>query len=642
MGIRLGRALRLCLVLLPLLTGIGACDGDLDDSLSHQAQGESWTVLVYMASDNNLETYAIDELIEMMAVGSAPGFNLVVQVDRAIGYSDAPLAELGDFQSAKRLLVEAGALIELEDIGEPNMANAQTLADFIHWGVESYPADRVALILWNHGGAWPGYGSDEVPLDRDVMRLSELEEALAEGLDRAGLSQLALIGFDACLMATWETALSVAPYAEYLLASEALEPALGWNYEALGLLRESPGSAPPQLAEAIIQGYLNQGTVQGGLGRMTLSLVDLYALGPIAAALDEFGAAALGEMSSLAPRLAEARARATSFGDSPVPAWSAHMVDLGDLLLGIEALGLSPEHEALGALAAEAAQRLDAAVIARAEGALGDRARGLSVYFPKNKLLYDTDYDHLLPPELETWRALLWGFYSEGEQASTLEPLSFDDPDHEAGVEVGPGDVLIAGTLQSGSATRVSEAELHVGVLTADPELIILLCSLGATFDVEGRVEGRWPRDLLRVTDGTRSVPVFATRTQMGSYQFTRALFEATGPTVPEGSVAVLDRSENSQQDLVNDVLYLMTGTGVGEINAASDIELHPLVLFWHADGRQEWTRATSTGFRVPDGIEIERGPLSENKQVYLSLTVEDFAGQSDGVYAIVDGLYQP
>lgn len=50
-------------------------------------------------------------------------------------------------------------------------------------------------------------------------------------LNGASLSQqlLAFIGFDACLMASVETALTVAPFADYMIASQDAEPGDGWN-----------------------------------------------------------------------------------------------------------------------------------------------------------------------------------------------------------------------------------------------------------------------------------------------------------------------------------------------------------------------------------------------------------------------------
>ena len=75
-------------------------------------------------------------------------------------------------------------------------------------------------------------GGDESS-DYDSLSLAEIDEALATGLDGAGVDRLDLLGFDACLMATYEVASTLAPRADLLLASQEFEPGHGWDYTAL-------------------------------------------------------------------------------------------------------------------------------------------------------------------------------------------------------------------------------------------------------------------------------------------------------------------------------------------------------------------------------------------------------------------------
>ncbi|HNQ43698.1 MAG TPA: hypothetical protein PKI59_04680, partial [Candidatus Cloacimonadota bacterium] len=41
----------------------------------------SWTVLVYMAADNDLDSYALENINQMESVAQPNGLNLIVQVD---------------------------------------------------------------------------------------------------------------------------------------------------------------------------------------------------------------------------------------------------------------------------------------------------------------------------------------------------------------------------------------------------------------------------------------------------------------------------------------------------------------------------------------------------------------------------------
>ena len=150
-----------------------------------------------------------------------------------------------------------------------NMGEAETLADFLRFGVEQYPADQYALVLWNHGaGPMEGVCFDE-QRQMDSLSLQELESAL-QGSPFAKDLKLSWIGFDACLMATVETALYCAPYAEYLIASQETEPGSGWNY---GFLQEITGDEDALEICGKVLAYYPEGKKEQDM--LTLSLVRL-------------------------------------------------------------------------------------------------------------------------------------------------------------------------------------------------------------------------------------------------------------------------------------------------------------------------------------------------------------------------------
>ncbi len=96
-----------------------------------------------------------------------------------------------------------------------SMADPATLADFIRWGAEKYPAEKYALILWDHGGgSKTGLFIDEL-FGEDIMNLAELKQAMEDG----GVYMEAVL-FDACMMANLETAYAIADYADWMIASE--------------------------------------------------------------------------------------------------------------------------------------------------------------------------------------------------------------------------------------------------------------------------------------------------------------------------------------------------------------------------------------------------------------------------------------
>lgn len=120
-------------------------------------------------------------------------------------YSPMPMDTEGDsFQLEKELPLSS-------------MGDADTLAEFIRYGTETYPAKKTALVLWDHGGgAKTGIFIDEL-FDDDFMTLIELQRALREGG-----AQFELVLFDACLMANIETASAICDCAKWMVASEEL------------------------------------------------------------------------------------------------------------------------------------------------------------------------------------------------------------------------------------------------------------------------------------------------------------------------------------------------------------------------------------------------------------------------------------
>lgn len=110
----------------------------------------------------------------------------------------------------------------LETCQLANMASSATLADFIRWSAETCPAEKYALVLWDHGGgALTGLFTDEL-FDGDVMYLYELKQALAD----SGVQLEALV-IDACLMANLETAYAVKESAHWMIVSEEVVPGSG-------------------------------------------------------------------------------------------------------------------------------------------------------------------------------------------------------------------------------------------------------------------------------------------------------------------------------------------------------------------------------------------------------------------------------
>ena len=230
----------LCCLLLSLCCG---CDNGEDTSESSTPQisqtkddstpeskptlTEGRTMFIYMCG-SNLETkqgLAGKNINEILSADSAD-LNIVIQTGGAQTWRSHDISE----SAAQRYEVKNGELVLLDTLTQLNMGDAQTLTDFLAWGQENYPTDHNMLVLWDHGGgAAKGVCFDE-NYGFDGLTLSELHSALEEAKLN---TKFDIIGFDACLMATVETAYTVQNFSEYMIASEEIEPSGGWDYKAL-------------------------------------------------------------------------------------------------------------------------------------------------------------------------------------------------------------------------------------------------------------------------------------------------------------------------------------------------------------------------------------------------------------------------
>ena len=210
---------------------------------NHPTQA-SWTFMVYIVGDNNLDEYVpLDIETELAPAGSNDDVSVVVLADRA---ATAEWSQTLLFYVTPGM--EAVPENAVEDWGEANMGDPQTLVDFIQWTKANYPADRYALSLWNHGWSWrPGHTmSDET--DGDTLDQHELEAVL----DQTG--PIEVIMYDACQMATIENQATVRAYSQAIVHSQEYVNWDGIEYElVIPALHENPEMTPEELAVVINQ-----------------------------------------------------------------------------------------------------------------------------------------------------------------------------------------------------------------------------------------------------------------------------------------------------------------------------------------------------------------------------------------------------
>ncbi|NML14071.1 pre-peptidase C-terminal domain-containing protein [Azohydromonas caseinilytica] len=333
-------------------------------------QLDSWTVLVYVAADNNLEGFGIADLNEMESVNLPANVNVVVLVDRAGGYDSSNGNWTDTRWGSIRYDTNTSTLgSTLTSLGERNTGDGATLTQFINNAVAANPASHYGLIVWNHGGGLSGTAWDDSS-GGDNLTLAEYRAAV----DASNVARFDLLGFDACLQGMVEQAWDVNGLTDVLVASQELEPGDGWEYQDfLGTLASNPSSTAFNLANAMVSSY---GAYYAGQPDVTLSATRTSSLAALKTAIDAFSTAAINAGSGIAGQLVSAATRATAIdgGDSGYR-------DLGDFMR--EVVSTLPGTAVAGA-AQQVVAALDAAVLSSSGTVAG--ANGLSVYLPLSSI----------------------------------------------------------------------------------------------------------------------------------------------------------------------------------------------------------------------------------------------------------------
>jgi len=344
----------------------------------------SWTVMVYLDADNNLEGAGIEDINEMEMAPSSPQVNVLVQIDRIPGYDTSN----GNWPDTRRYRITHDTdpiLIRSQQVssflGELNMGDPQTLVDFAEWGIANYPADHYLLILWDHGSGWKktpvvkphkGVAWDET--DDDYLTTAETASALASirtFLDR----KLDIVACDACLMQMAELAYEFRGSAGYYVASEETIPWDGFPYDdwltvLAGSLAMSAGELSAVLVDTYVASY-NGGSQ--GTDYVTLSAVDLSRIGEVAGCVDDLGVALGNAMASCCQHIITYVTGAQCYADFEY----RDLYHLGQLM---------EEHipdDGVVAAAGAVKSAVQSAVIAN--GSVGSGladSHGLSIYYP--------------------------------------------------------------------------------------------------------------------------------------------------------------------------------------------------------------------------------------------------------------------
>ncbi|MEI3025766.1 MAG: clostripain-related cysteine peptidase [Ruminococcus callidus] len=295
MPVFLRKCAAVCMAAVLSLVTVGCLDWEEDIPLEEQGNAsDTYTLMLYMcASDLESECgFATEDLNEIMYGYTAGNLNVIVQTGGTAEWQNTVVA---DDRCQRYRVTEDGLELVDDSLGMQNMADSATLTDFIQYCSSNYAADHYGLVLWDHGGGVVGgYGYDE-NFGGDSMSLTEMSRALGDAS-----VHLDVLGFDACLMANFETCLMAAPYADYLIASEEPEPGCGWYYtDWIGKLSENCGIPPKRYGRQIVDDYITESGWDSPSMYSTLGMFDLQQVTQkLLPALSQFSDDAVQQLSA--------------------------------------------------------------------------------------------------------------------------------------------------------------------------------------------------------------------------------------------------------------------------------------------------------------------------------------------------------
>jgi hypothetical protein len=608
----------------------------------------NWTILHYTDVDNSLEGAAFNDYYEMQIAGSGSGVNIVTQFDRAEGYEARfgdwtdtrrfyiqqapPLPELdidGKREAIVSFLVEQGAdeadiraqaaelddatvtrIFEnnnlgvsfdqtpVEDLGEVDMGDPQSLVDFLVWGVQNYPAEHYMVIIGSHGAGWRGIGPDDGG-GESILELPEIDAALGEARAELGIDKFDIVGFDACLMAVTDVAVMLEPHADYVLFSQEVIPSNGWEYaNSITAMQNNPDWDAFQVGAAFIDDYIAYYAGVGARTKVSLSLVETAGLPNLLVALQNFADVVAADEVELLSPLGIARNNSQTFGTSLGDRADFYSyVDLRDFM------GWFSVQTTITEAAYNAAQAVIAAYDATVVYSISDSAlpgaTGLGVYLPSGPGFYEADgadYPTLAPTSFAFWQNYLNQFYSTivteldgsalqlnitdvftlGESGSSVDgPVVFFDA---AGLGVVDLAYTITYIYEDGSSTIVDTAPISYTSILPTGETIIEYPNelTPSTFT--------WSVEFPFISDGITSVfGLLQTSSGNGNQAFVQGTYVNAGGSQPAflifdvstltyvGMLAIADQAPYEVNPLPGDefIADVFNLTSEGEVSIA-------------------------------------------------------------------------
>ncbi len=606
-----------------LATAVSGVAASLPWSPRAEAQlAPGWHTLVYTVNDSSSDLPLGTDIDEMVTASrSGATFTVYIDSSEATWSTSQAVQNTGD---AIVVEIAGGTATVVQQLGEVDSGSPDTLAWFIADSLGRHPAQRIGLVIWDHGLGWRGIAFDEDVTNDGPTRnttyidAAELGHAMETGLAAAGRDKFDLLTLDACLMATYEIVSEVAGGARHLISSEELVPGLGLDYESFSVFASAPDADIVSTFGALADGFLadirEEAPSQADM--TTLSLIDLGQAAALGGALTSFSTAAAADVGANPATYLAAAGAGWQYGTSG-GFWPGFL-DLGEFLHGLD--GIGPQ-----ALAARDAllATLDAAVLAQVGSPTYAEATGMTVYFPIEPRDYHASYEQ--QPTSQAWRPFLSAFYDAQAQVVldsdigfTAESISVSRP---TGAPEGwylldaPVTANFTGTVEllaarPDSAGTLTFFELDSGTVQGGRAAVTLLPTLTT------------------ISDGVNSAVPFTryVTTASGSHGYSEFTLQRA-----DGTIANLNWDRTVDAASGPFTILDPVGTVVGYAPQPGDMA-YPIVMI-QRPGAAPVREATTPALDLSRPWTVTDVPIPDGQPVYVQLRLTDAAG------TVVDSL---
>ena len=337
---------------------------------------DTWLIQWYLCG-TDLETgggAASADIQELLEVKLPANVKILIQTGGTNQWQNNVVSS----SAVERFIYTSDGLERIATLQDADMGDVNTLADFVRFGKENYTADHRVFVFWDHGGG----SAVGICLDErtgNMLSLNDVRTAFTAAYEAsADNPPFELIGFDACLMATYDTVNTLDGLARYVTASEEVEPGIGWNYTGwVGALSQNPAMGGAKLGKEICDTYMEACESYWVDDTATLSVIDLAKLPYLRNAYESFGLEALRAAHknprNFFAKFGRGAKQAENYGGNTRRTGYTNMVDIVDLAKGNKEILPNTSDKLISAV--------DDAVIYKVNGEYRNRGGGLSSFY---------------------------------------------------------------------------------------------------------------------------------------------------------------------------------------------------------------------------------------------------------------------